>query len=199
MPDAIGWHGGWTFLIECKASRADFKADASKSFRVNPAHGVGDFRYYLTTGPDIISEQDIPEKWGLLHLTPRGRVIVVRHAEHHEEKSYHAENELVIAAMRRIVYSPSIEGVRINLNMVGRSRKKTTMTIVADTPEQGETCQWGQEEDDEWGIWGTECRESFQFSHDGVMENNFRYCPYCGKPIETSEDKQEDPCKDCQD
>jgi hypothetical protein len=139
MPDAIGWHGGWTFLVECKVTRADFNADAKKSFRVTPEHGVGDFRYYLTTGPDIISVDDIPEKWGLLHLTPRGRVIVVRHAERHEEKSYHAENELVIAAMRRIIYSPSIQGVRINLNMVGRSRKKTTMTIVDDTPEQGET------------------------------------------------------------
>jgi len=130
-PDAIGWYGGWTFLVECKATRSDFLADAKKSFRQTPEHGVGDFRYYLTTDESIIAESDVPEKWGLLHLTPRGRVLVIKHAEPHKEKSLHAENELVIAALRRIIYSPKIEGVRINLNLVGRERKKTAMTLAA--------------------------------------------------------------------
>jgi len=30
-PDAIGWHGAQSYLIECKASLADYRADAQKS------------------------------------------------------------------------------------------------------------------------------------------------------------------------
>ena len=132
IPDAIGWWGGWTFLIECKVTRSDFKADAKKDFRVRPEWGAGDFRYYMTTGPDIISEDDLPDGWGLLHLTERGRVMVKRHAERQEQKSLHTENHLVIAAMRRVIFSPEIRGLHINLSVQGRDRVKTSMIVTQE-------------------------------------------------------------------
>ena len=48
QPDAIGFKsGGISILVECKASRADFKVDAKKHFRKNPACGVGLYRFYM--------------------------------------------------------------------------------------------------------------------------------------------------------
>ena len=42
-------------------------------------------------------------------------------------------------------------------------------------------CHWQQ--DDE-GAYDTGCDERFEFYCDGPIENGFRFCPYCGKPIE---------------
>jgi len=42
-PDALGWKSSEsTTLVECKASRADFLADAKKFFREHPEYGMGD-------------------------------------------------------------------------------------------------------------------------------------------------------------
>lgn len=65
-PDAIGWRHGISILIECKASRADFLADRGKPFRIEPARGVGDWRFYLAP-PGIVEAADLPPGWGLLH------------------------------------------------------------------------------------------------------------------------------------
>ena len=40
-PDAIGFKGGFSYLIECKSSRADFLADKKKHFRKNTSEGMG--------------------------------------------------------------------------------------------------------------------------------------------------------------
>lgn len=31
--------------------------------------------------------------------------------------------------------------------------------------------------------WDTQCGQAFQFTNDGVKENGFKFCPFCGKPI----------------
>ncbi len=47
MPDAIGWKGkNHSIVVECKISRADFLADAAKSWRKNPEIALGCERYY---------------------------------------------------------------------------------------------------------------------------------------------------------
>lgn len=66
LPDAIGWRQRISILVECKATRADFHADALKSFRASPAKGVGDWRFYLCpTG--VIRPEEVPAGWGLLY------------------------------------------------------------------------------------------------------------------------------------
>lgn len=67
-PDAIGWRGGVSILVECKVSRADFHADKKKTFRAYPETGMGDWRFYLSP-PDIIRVDDLPDGWGLLWAT----------------------------------------------------------------------------------------------------------------------------------
>jgi hypothetical protein len=64
-PDVIGWYDGLSFLIECKASRADFLADKNKSFRINPEEGMGDWRFYMCP-EGLIQPEDLPDGWGLI-------------------------------------------------------------------------------------------------------------------------------------
>ena len=43
------------------------------------------------------------------------------------------------------------------------------------------TCLWVPDED---GVWTSECNNKFFFDTDGPHENGFKFCPYCGKPLE---------------
>lgn len=68
-PDAIGFWDRTSMLIECKTTRSDFKADASKPFRQCPEKGLGDYRYYMCP-KGLIDPREVPELWGLLWVTP---------------------------------------------------------------------------------------------------------------------------------
>lgn len=50
-------------------------------------------------------------------------------------------------------------------------------------------CEWKEDED---GIWHTECDNSFHFTEGGPTENDFLFCPYCGKRLETIHFTEED-------
>lgn len=110
IPDALGINtAGVSTLVECKASRADFLADAKKVFRREPERGIGTYRYYLC--PDgMIGVAEIPEKWGLLYA--RGsRVYTVKKSEH-QDKQYSAEMDCMLSAIRRIGVDPP-QGVSV--------------------------------------------------------------------------------------
>jgi hypothetical protein len=72
IPDAIGWQGtGWSIMVECKVSRADFHADKRKRWR-REGRGVGQERWYLCP-PGILHVEDVePLGWGLLYCLPNG-------------------------------------------------------------------------------------------------------------------------------
>jgi hypothetical protein len=91
-PDAIGWAigGRFSILVEVKVSRADFRKDLRKPFRVRPERGVGQWRYYLAPA-GLISAEELPERWGLLERAG-GRIIVAKLAE--PQPRYHVKNEL---------------------------------------------------------------------------------------------------------
>lgn len=76
IPDALGWRGNETVLVECKTSRADFLAERSKPHRREPDRGMGRYRYFLCP-PDLISADELPAKWGLLYAQPRNVKVVV--------------------------------------------------------------------------------------------------------------------------
>lgn len=44
----------------------------------------------------------------------------------------------------------------------------------------GQICEWNEDED---GVWVTECQELFEFNECGPQENGFKFCPYCGKKL----------------
>lgn len=81
-PDVFGVRHGMnrngmgTFLLEAKTSRSDFLVDKNKPHRLNPAQGMGKYRYYICpTG--LIKPEELPEKWGLIYVSPKGICKVV--------------------------------------------------------------------------------------------------------------------------
>lgn len=67
IPDIIGWKSGYSILVECKASRADFLADKKKVFRQHPWLGMGNYRLFLCP-EGLIKPEELPESWGLIYL-----------------------------------------------------------------------------------------------------------------------------------
>lgn len=74
QPDAIGFRGEASAIIEVKVSRTDFLADQTKPER--RTGGLGLYRFYLCP-PDLIQPDDLPERWGLLYAKGRHVEAVV--------------------------------------------------------------------------------------------------------------------------
>jgi hypothetical protein len=76
-PDAIGFRAGvyaeCSILMECKTSRADYMADFKKPHRINPATGMGQYRYYMAP-EGILKPEELPTGWGLIEVTSRGHI-----------------------------------------------------------------------------------------------------------------------------
>ncbi|WP_049096351.1 hypothetical protein [Burkholderia cepacia] len=73
--DVIGFRSTCSALIEAKATRADFLADARKPHRV--AGGLGVYRFYLCP-PGVIEVADLPQRWGLLYAEGRSVMDILR-------------------------------------------------------------------------------------------------------------------------
>lgn len=71
IPDCIGFTNTYSVLIECKASRTDFKQDAEKLVRQVPHLGVGTFRFFMCE-KDLIKIEEIPHNWGLIYVNSTG-------------------------------------------------------------------------------------------------------------------------------
>ena len=98
-PDAFGWGGSSTQLIEVKVSRSDFLSDKKKYWRSVPEQGLGKFRSYLCP-EGIIKEADLPANWGLLWADEKGRIAVIKKAE--VQKCNHSEEiNLITSILRR--------------------------------------------------------------------------------------------------
>jgi len=85
--DAIGWHGGYSTLVECKVSLGDLRRDKDKPSRRHEELGMGLTRYLLVPldlRDKVVDKDLLPEGWGLLWggLSPRGipRAYVYRMA-----------------------------------------------------------------------------------------------------------------------
>lgn len=50
-----------------------------------------------------------------------------------------------------------------------------------------DTCKWIYNYMIEDGVYETSCSHSFFFDSGDVKENNFKFCPFCGKEIEAEE------------
>lgn len=113
IPDVFGFRANKiSILIECKATRSDFLRDRQKPFRVEPALGVGLYRFYLCP-IKLIAPEEIPEKWGLLYLEennsitrivggPKGNIWGQENQYHFTERNIDAEFDILYSAARRL-------------------------------------------------------------------------------------------------
>lgn len=105
-PDAFGWGGSATQLIEVKVSRSDFHSDKKKHWRQYPSYGIGRFRSYLCP-KGVIKESDLPSKWGLLYADDKGRITEIVQAEA-QESNQTEEVNLVASILRREQIRPQM-------------------------------------------------------------------------------------------
>ena len=105
IPDAIGFKGNQSILIECKTSRADFLADFKKDFKKIPDRGMGNMRLYICE-EGVIKPEEVPYKWGLLYIKgkrikkivfPKGNMIPLNFWF---KKNYEDEHALLYSCLR---------------------------------------------------------------------------------------------------
>lgn len=100
QPDAIGWSlSGFSTLIECKSSVADFRRDRKKFARRFDDRGMGFRRYYLAPA-GIIPLPEVPEKWGLLEVSG-AKIKEIKPAAKYENLISREEFILVLSALCR--------------------------------------------------------------------------------------------------
>jgi hypothetical protein len=104
IPDAIGWRGmNRSVVIECKASRSDFLADATKPFRLKPEEGLGCERFYLAPR-GVVGLEELPADWGLLEYAKKS-ISVARKPSRKDLRSaigLMKEMNLLLASLRRV-------------------------------------------------------------------------------------------------
>lgn len=100
QPDVIGWtNAGFSAVVECKASRADFQRDEKKWFRRAPEIGMGYERWFCAP-PGLLDGLILPDGWGLVE--PNGkRACIVRKPTPFYERNDRCERALLVNALRR--------------------------------------------------------------------------------------------------
>jgi hypothetical protein len=104
VPDVIGWKASCqSVLVECKVSRSDFLADASKSFRLHPEEGLGSKRLYMAPA-GMIAPEELPKHWGLLECKGREVQLVVKpgKVDLRSHTGLMKEMNLLLASLRRV-------------------------------------------------------------------------------------------------
>lgn len=96
MPDVIGFYGIDSFLIEAKASRADFLADAKKPHRATG--GMGGMRYFICP-KGMISPEELPIGWGLLYVSEKGIIRKAVESQLFSERDKESEFAMLTSAL----------------------------------------------------------------------------------------------------
>lgn len=129
VKNKIESHNYGSVLIECKASRSDFKGDAKKSFRRMPTTGIGQYRYYLAP-QGLIQENEIPYNWGLLEVDKK-RIKIIKMALPYMEYNLKNEMRIMISAMRRLKIE---DGNHCSIRVYNRETKnRASITIENET------------------------------------------------------------------
>lgn len=131
-PDAIGWHGTHSTLVECKTCAADFRADGAKPFRRSPFMGIGQHRYFLSA-PGVIPLAKLPDGWGLLEVSG-SRVRVARQSDGFEV-NHPQEMRILLSCLRRIGHTAP-KGVSIRCYAID-TLNRASIGILAPCEEAG--------------------------------------------------------------
>ena len=92
--------GYWTtHLFEIKISRSDYKRDAKKHWRKH-GEGVGRNRWFVVP-EGLITSDEVNDGWGLIYVTKKGQLQVVKASEHFESRQHLEELNILRALLRR--------------------------------------------------------------------------------------------------
>jgi hypothetical protein len=144
-PDVIGWGGGAkSILIECKVSRADFRADAKKWFRLRAECGMGDLRY-VAAPAGLLCVDEMPEGWGLLEVTStssmfRHQVHVTKEAAELQQGNKRNECVMLMSALRRLEIATAVYVVAEADNAVSETYRVRDELIAYGGCDGGPNC-----------------------------------------------------------
>lgn len=99
-PDILAFGSHRSTIIECKISRSDFKRDQKKIFRSIPQRGMGRYRFYMCP-TDLIKEDELPDKWGLIYVSDGGRAKLIKSPES-QYCNLLSENAYMYSIIRRL-------------------------------------------------------------------------------------------------
>jgi len=127
-PDAIGWgSGGWSMLVECKASRSDFLANDRKNRYV----GMGRHRWFLVP-QGMVAAEEVPAGWGLLEWDGRKFHETVD-APPRDQYSWRSELMLMMSSLRRMGPHPNGVSVRVYTT---ETKKRASALLRRDGDDQ---------------------------------------------------------------
>ena len=109
-PDALGFKGGVSTLIEVKVSRSDFLTDKKKPHRREAWRGMGNLRYFMAP-LRLIKPDELPENWGLIEYyekSDRFRETVRAEFIDDEEVNKRAEVAMLSSVIRRLKQSTCV-------------------------------------------------------------------------------------------
>lgn len=128
IPDAIGWHGGHSTVIECKLSVNDFRAERQKGYRM--WGGIGQQRYYLIPKGLLVGE--VLGSYGLLEWDGK-KIYETSKPNPRSDYNYLGEMQLLVSALRRIGRT-SPKGVSIKYYTI-ETKNRTTLSVRQEMPK----------------------------------------------------------------
>lgn len=100
-PDAIGFNGHHSTVIECKASRSDFLADQKKRHRRLNYEAMGCYRYYMVPHDLQMHMHELPHGWGL-YAVKNKRIYKRVDSKYFNNRALKNEQRLLLSVIRRI-------------------------------------------------------------------------------------------------
>ena len=138
IPDAIGWNGAHSTLVECKTSKSDFKNDKWKIGRRDPKYGMGNKRYYLVP-PELVdfAIENRADGWGVLKAMKKS--CWARHpSQAFQDVAKNREMLLLISSIRRIAMKRNpLKGLNVKCYTFGDT-EKARATLGINNSEQGQ-------------------------------------------------------------
>ena len=109
IPDAVGWHGHFSYSVECKVSRSDFLRNGDK-IHSRTGRGVGQLRYFLVPRgliqPNELVDVGLdgvkPWDYGLLWYSEGSGAIKVAKEPIRREACRDDEITMLVSALRRV-------------------------------------------------------------------------------------------------
>jgi hypothetical protein len=126
-PDALGWQGTHSTLVECKASRADYLRDKAKAFRQREEFGLGQARYFCAPR-GMLDADELPPAWGLLEFED-GKLRVAKVSDAFGPNT-RQEVRILLSCLRRLGKT-ALVGCSIRHYTI-ETRNRATLGVLAE-------------------------------------------------------------------